>query len=269
MKKNFIKIVLGIICVAGLVVNYGREAEAKGIMSIATASDGEAMAIWTEETGWVVQPGYEEEWKEHVKMAARVANGETDIVVIDGQFVEVDKLPTPELYITEEMEKRFIEISRMSKEDRKAALWNMVQVDQNDYADWANQNGICTHEFVEDGRWDACCLPGFINYKCTNCGFLVEQTLQPIHDLEVVEDVASSCTEQGYTISICSKCGVDFKEEKSDDLGHTPKKNETKPSFFKDGLSITTCSVCGEELDRSILPSTMSMFLQKFNVDGR
>ena len=68
---------------------------------------------------------------------------------------------------------------------------------------------------------------------------------------------APTCTEQGYTAYVCSKCGDRYVGDYVDALGHTPaepvRENEIAPTCTEAGSyeAATYCAVCGLELDRA------------------
>ena len=41
------------------------------------------------------------------------------------------------------------------------------------------------------------------------------------HDFEAIKVVAATCTEQGYTLYSCDKCGENYTDDFVDALGHT------------------------------------------------
>ena len=75
------------------------------------------------------------------------------------------------------------------------------------------------------------------------------------HDY-IPEVTAPTCTEQGYTTYVCSKCGDTYVGDYVDALGHTSgepvKENETVPTCTEIGGYDTAiyCAVCGDELSR-------------------
>ena len=61
--------------------------------------------------------------------------------------------------------------------------------------------------------------------------------------------VAPTCTEKGYTLHTCSKCGKTYKSDYVDALGHTyPTGEDTvvPPTCTEQGYTARVCSRCGE-----------------------
>ncbi len=77
---------------------------------------------------------------------------------------------------------------------------------------------------------------------CTVCGEVLAEKLG--HDYNaVVTD--PTCTEQGYTTHICSRCDDTYTDTEVEALGHTPGAEA-------DCLNDQTCTVCGEVLNKKL-----------------
>lgn len=77
--------------------------------------------------------------------------------------------------------------------------------------------------------------------KCLNCGKAYTETIKPIgHTWEVKVDaeekpvvVAPTCTEEGYTVYVCTECGAEKKDDTVAKLGHDWDINpETGDIYF-------------------------------------
>ena len=67
------------------------------------------------------------------------------------------------------------------------------------------------------------------------------------HDYTLVEEMAATCTEDGYLKYHCDKCGQD-KIEDTDKLGHVMKiTSRMEPTENLDGEIVRQCSRCGYE----------------------
>ena len=71
------------------------------------------------------------------------------------------------------------------------------------------------------------------------------------------ETVAPTCTEKGYTVYTCSKCGDTYNDDYVDALGHSYGELiiETEPTCTEDGLKYKLCSACGDRVEEAI-PAT-------------
>ncbi|MDY4254585.1 MAG: leucine-rich repeat protein [Oscillospiraceae bacterium] len=64
------------------------------------------------------------------------------------------------------------------------------------------------------------------------------------------EVISPTCTERGYTLHTCTKCGAEYRDNYTAPLGHTPDGGETTvvaPTCTENGCTVYTCSVCGEK----------------------
>lgn len=84
-------------------------------------------------------------------------------------------------------------------------------------------------------------------YECKRCG-----AFNPIPDetcdhasAEVIEVVAPTCTEDGYTTYQCSMCGHEW-DEKSNKRGHNYIAVVTDPTCTAKGYTTHTCSRCND-----------------------
>ncbi len=68
---------------------------------------------------------------------------------------------------------------------------------------------------------------------------------QSEHTLTAKETVAPTCTEQGYTVYVCSACGEQVKADFIPALGHTFEEKTVAATCTSDGYTAHTCSVCG------------------------
>ena len=61
--------------------------------------------------------------------------------------------------------------------------------------------------------------------------------------------VAPTCTEDGYKVTKCSRCGkeLDSRTKTADALGHQFVETTVAPTCTESGYTVQKCSVCGEE----------------------
>ena len=58
--------------------------------------------------------------------------------------------------------------------------------------------------------------------------------------------IAPSCTERGYTVYTCSKCGDSYKDAYTEALPHSYKSVVTPPTCTEQGYTTYSCSKCGD-----------------------
>ena len=85
---------------------------------------------------------------------------------------------------------------------------------------------------------------GYIKYNCS-CGNAYYETLPESHDYVFSKTVAPTCSEHGYDLLKCSKCGAEKKEYHDDELlQHRYVVSAVEPSCLEGGYKLHKCSVC-------------------------
>ena len=91
-----------------------------------------------------------------------------------------------------------------------------------------------------------CQSTGYIKYNCS-CGYECTETLPKSHDYVSSKTVAPTCSEHGYDLLKCSKCGAEKKEYHDDELlQHSYVVSAVEPSCLVGGYKLHKCSVCGD-----------------------
>ena len=75
------------------------------------------------------------------------------------------------------------------------------------------------------------------------------------HNYKAAGTKESTCTEEGYTESICENCG-DVKRTVLEKAAHDYIEVRTEPTCTRTGLSERKCSVCGRVDSRETLQVT-------------
>lgn len=83
---------------------------------------------------------------------------------------------------------------------------------------------------------------------CTKCGAVIEKALG--HDYQE-EVTAPTCTEMGFTVFTCSRCGDSCKGDYTEATGHKPGDwiIDQEPTTDSEGSKHKECEVCGETLE--------------------
>ena len=87
---------------------------------------------------------------------------------------------------------------------------------------------------------------------CSSCGAELSRshvTMAALgHDYQVYEVVAPTCTEEGYTVYKCSRCGDEDMRDITDALGHSfiVLVDEVAPTCTETGIQEYKCSRCDE-----------------------
>ncbi len=87
---------------------------------------------------------------------------------------------------------------------------------------------------------------GYQRYTCSECGDSYDVILEPTgceHDYEIT-DVASTCTERGYKIKRCKKCGFEMQYDFVNKLGHDYITDVVPATCLAEGYIDVTCSRC-------------------------
>lgn len=90
-----------------------------------------------------------------------------------------------------------------------------------------------------------CVQSGRIDYLCP-CGYEYTEYIPGGHDYAYVKTVSSTCSEHGYDLLKCKKCGAEKKDYKDDELkAHTYVDKVVEPACLTGGYTEHKCSVCG------------------------
>ena len=92
----------------------------------------------------------------------------------------------------------------------------------------------------------SCESAGYISYGCA-CGHEYKVMIPQNHNYVFSKTVAPTCSEHGYDLFVCSKCGAEKKEYHDDELlQHSYVVSAVEPSCLVGGYKLHKCSVCGD-----------------------
>ena len=93
-----------------------------------------------------------------------------------------------------------------------------------------------------------CTSTGYIKYSCA-CGYKYTELLPENHDYVFIKSVAATCSNAGYDVYKCSKCGkILNKSNGEEQLPHEYEFTKVvEPTCLKGGYTLYKCSVCGDE----------------------
>lgn len=78
---------------------------------------------------------------------------------------------------------------------------------------------------------------------CQDCGAVLAMPLGHDYLAEVTEP---TCTEQGYTTHLCTRCGDSYVDHYVPALGHDYSDEVTEPTCTEGGCTVHTCAHCGD-----------------------
>ena len=114
-----------------------------------------------------------------------------------------------------------------------------------------------TNSELRDAREATCTEPGYTgDTYCKDCGALLSQgkEIEALgHDFSIQQEtVAPTCTEEGYTIYRCSRCGATEHRDVVPATGHTGELRDAREATCTESgyTGDTYCSVCGVLLQR-------------------
>ena len=92
----------------------------------------------------------------------------------------------------------------------------------------------------------SCTSTGYIKYSCA-CGYEYTELLPENHDYVFIKSVAATCSNAGYDVYKCSKCGkILNKSNGEEQLTHEYKLTKAvEPTCAKHGYDVYTCTMCG------------------------
>ena len=115
-------------------------------------------------------------------------------------------------------------------------------------------NGRVTTKPTED-------TAGVRTYTCTVCGDTKTETIPAtgvhVHTWQLTKSVHATCTEDGYDLYTCAKCGAVEHRNEVTAFGHKMNAGEVviKPTATTSGVRVYTCTVCGATKAQTI-PAT-------------
>lgn len=98
-----------------------------------------------------------------------------------------------------------------------------------------------------------CTERGYTIYTCTKCGDSYrDNETAPLGHNYVMETVSATCTEKGGTVYTCTRCGVKYSGNETEPLGHTYVTKTVAATCEEGGYTLHTCSRCGSSYTDSV-----------------
>lgn len=120
----------------------------------------------------------------------------------------------------------------------------------------------CVHNVVKLPAVAATCTKTGLTEgsHCTKCGevFVAQQTVDALGHSYSSTSHAATCTEGGYDLAKCSRCGKTQRSNETAPLGHDFSDWEIvkNPTFQEPGLQSRRCEACGKTEEKRIDPIT-------------
>ena len=111
------------------------------------------------------------------------------------------------------------------------------------------------HNYVSAVTSPTCTEQGYTTHVCSRCTDTYVDSYVDAHGHNYVATVtAATCTERGYTTQTCSDCGDSYIENYTDAHGHTygAWKISKNATCTESGLRYKTCTVCGYKYNEAI-----------------
>ena len=118
-----------------------------------------------------------------------------------------------------------------------------------------NCSSLDSHYIPIERKDPSCATTGYIKYSCA-CGYEFTEMLPQSHDYVFIESVAATCSNAGYDVYKCSKCGkILNKSNGEEQLPHEYEFTKVvEPTCLKGGYTLYKCSVCGDEYKDDLTP---------------
>lgn len=136
------------------------------------------------------------------------------------------------------------------------------------YTEGAEEIPALGHDFqLQEGSSASCLTAGVANYKCSRCPETKKETVaDPLgHDFNnyVFNAGTATCQKDGTETSKCSRCDVtDTRTAAGSKLDHVAGEAAILPATTKvNGLSRTTCTVCGDVVEEFEIAKIASLKL--------
>lgn len=104
------------------------------------------------------------------------------------------------------------------------------------------------------GEWNivktpGCSETGEEQRKCSECSFVEKKTIEALGHLYKETIIASTCSEQGYTMHKCERCGDSYKDTFVDTIAHIYKEFVTEPACETTGITLYKCMKCRDQYE--------------------
>lgn len=128
--------------------------------------------------------------------------------------------------------------------------WSSVSIEAEAFWLYPRVHYNCTtlegHIIPMERKDPDCTSTGYIKYSCA-CGYVFTEKLPESHDYVFIESVAATCSNAGYDVYKCSKCGKILNESNGEkQLPHEYELiKAVEPTCAKHGYDVYTCTMCG------------------------
>lgn len=154
----------------------------------------------------------------------------------------------------------------MNRRVRYAQAMHVSKIMKADYAEMSGvvklfASRVCLwpgseHVYNKTNTVDPTCTEGgYSIYTCEKCGKTMQSDFTDAlgHDYEEVI-IPSTCSEVGYTTHTCTACGASYVDNETETIEHTWDNGiVTKESTTtEEGITTYTCTVCGATKEESI-----------------
>lgn len=111
---------------------------------------------------------------------------------------------------------------------------DVVSANGHDYGSWYT---------IKDST---CTETGTKRRDCISCGAYETDVISPKGHNYIPTVTAPTCTEQGYTTHVCSRCDETYVDSYVEPKGHTYVATVTEPTCTDRGYTTQTCKYCGD-----------------------
>ncbi len=111
------------------------------------------------------------------------------------------------------------------------------------------------HDYSGEVIEPTCTERGYTLFECKICGIQYKDNyVNPLgHDYKPLRIIPPACTESGYTIYQCSRCPSTMRGDYTNPTGHNMAVAEkTDPTCTENGIIKYKCVTCGETSEKSI-----------------
>ena len=128
--------------------------------------------------------------------------------------------------------------------------WSSVSIEAEAFWLYPRIHYNCTtldgHIIPMERKDPNCTSTGYIKYSCA-CGYVFTEKLPESHDYVFIKSVAATCSNAGYDVYKCSRCGkILNKSNGEEQLPHEYELTKAvEPTCAKHGYDVYTCAVCG------------------------
>lgn len=133
--------------------------------------------------------------------------------------------------------------------------WEPITVTKEEYGDTQvitinekSKEEACEITLGNITKEATCDTPGIREGVCDICGGVYKYETEKAEHSYTSEIINSTCSEKGYTLYTCTRCGSTYKDNYTELAEHTYQTVTVAPTCTEKGYTAQRCTACGHEV---------------------